>query len=308
MEYDAKIYIAGHRGLVGSSLLRKLNSLGYTNLVYLSSSILDLRNKKDVDDFFQTVRPDYVFLSAAKVGGIVFNQQNQGSLLYDNLQIQNNVIDAAYRNNTKKFMFMGSVCVYPRECPQPILEEHLMTGPLEPTNEAYALSKIVGLKMARMYSEQYGFNSISIMPANLYGINDNFDPVNSHVIPGMIRKFIDAKNSNADAVTLFGDGSPTREFLYVDDLAEACIKLMNEYDSPDHINIGSGDEWSIKDIADKIVQTVGYKGEILWDTTKPNGAPRRKLNISKILNLGWQPTISLDEGLKRTVEWYESQT
>jgi GDP-L-fucose synthase len=183
-----------------------------------------------------------------------------------------------------------------------------MTGPLEPTNEAYALSKIVGLKMARMYSEQYGFNSISIMPANLYGINDNFDPVNSHVIPGMIRKFIDAKNSNADAVTLFGDGSPTREFLYVDDLAEACIKLMNEYDSPDHINIGSGDEWSIKDIADKIVQTVGYKGEILWDTTKPNGAPRRKLNISKILNLGWQPTISLDEGLKRTVEWYESQT
>lgn len=308
MEYDAKIYIAGHRGLVGSSLLRKLNSLGYTNLVYLSSSILDLRNKKDVDDFFQTVRPDYVFLSAAKVGGIVFNQQNQGSLLYDNLQIQNNVIDAAYRNNTKKFMFMGSVCIYPRECPQPILEEHLMTGPLEPTNEAYALSKIVGLKMARMYREQYGFNSISIMPANLYGINDNFDPVNSHVIPGMIRKFVDAKNSNADAVTLFGDGSPTREFLYVDDLTEACIKLMNEYDSPDHINIGSGDEWSIKDIADKIVQTVGYKGEILWDTARPNGAPRRKLDISKILNLGWQPTISLDEGLRRTVEWYESQT
>jgi GDP-L-fucose synthase len=306
MELDSQIYVAGHRGLVGSALVRALKQSGYTNVFFMSSSVLDLRNKHEVDKFFRLSSPEYVFLSAARVGGIEYNNNNQAKMLYDNLSIQNNVINASYENTVKKFMFMGSVCIYPRECPQPILEEHLMSGPLESTNEAYALAKIVGLKMAKMYREQYGMNSISIMPANLYGINDNFDLNKSHVIPAMIKKFVTARNNKQKEVVLFGDGSPTREFLYVDDLAQACIKLMNEYDDPDHINIGSGEEWSIKDLANKIADIVGYRGEIAWDITKPNGTPRRKLDISKILSLGWKPETSLHDGIVKTVRWYES--
>jgi GDP-L-fucose synthase len=306
MKKESKIYVAGHRGLVGSSIVRKLKSDGYTNLHYMNRSILDLRIQKDVKEYFEHLKPEYVFLAAAKVGGINYNKQYPADFILDNLQIQNNIIDASYKNNITKLMFLGSACIYPRDCQQPIKEEYLMTGPLEPTNEGYALAKIAGLKMAKMYNDQYGMNAISVMPANVYGVNDNFDINNSHVIPAMIKKFSDAKLYNTDHITLFGDGSSRREFLYVDDLADVCVKLMNEYDDPNHINVGSDVDYSIKELAEIVKNIIGYNGNIVWDTSKPNGTPRRKLDVSRMLDFGWKPRVSLEQGLHKTVRWYDS--
>lgn len=304
MEKDAKIFVAGHNGLVGSALLRKLKSEGYKNIITRSKNELDLRDQLSVSYFFAKEKPEYVFLSAAKVGGIGWNKQCPADFTYDNLQIQNNVIHHSYLNNVKKLLFLGSACIYPKITPQPIKEEYLMTGELEPTNEGYALSKIVGLKMCQYYNKQYGFNAISLMPANLYGINDNFNIERCHVIPAMIRKFIDAKELNQDTVTCFGDGTPTREFLYSDDLADACLFLMNTYNSSNIINVGSDEEMSIKVLAETIKKYVGYSGEIVWDTSKPNGTPLRKICNKKINDLGWHAKIALDNGIKSTIEWY----
>ena len=303
MDIDSKVFIAGHKGLVGSALVRKLESLGYSNIITLDRKFLDLRNQSQVNDFFSVAKPDYVFLAAAKVGGINYNKTFPADFIYDNTSIQNNVIHAAYRNSTKKLMFLGSACIYPKVTPQPIKEEYLLTDVLEPTNEGYALAKIAGLKMCQMFKEQYGFNAISVMPANLYGINDNFNIDQCHVIPAMIRKFHDAK-INGDNVILFGDGTPTREFLYIDDLADSLVYLMNNYDDAQHINIGSGLEYSIKRLAEIVASVTEFSGDIIWDTTKPNGTPRRKLDTSKINSLGWNATTSLEDGLKTTYDWF----
>jgi len=304
MELNDKIFVAGHKGLVGSAIVRKLESLGYTNIIVRTRQELDLRNQNAVEDFFAFVKPDYVFLAAAKVGGINWNKNNPADFIYDNLQIQNNVIYYAHKYNTKKLMFLGSACIYPKITPQPIKEEYLLSDYLEPTNEAYALAKIAGLKMCEFYNKQYGFNAISVMPTNLYGINDNFNLEQCHVIPAMIRKFLKAKEDNDATVTLFGDGTPTREFMYVDDLADACYFLMQNYDDPSWINIGSGEEYTIKNLAEIIKSAVNFDGEIVWDTDKPNGTPRRKLSIEKLSDLGWNSTTSLKEGLEKTIEWY----
>jgi GDP-L-fucose synthase len=306
MEKNSKIFVAGHNGLVGSALLRKLKNEGYDNIITRSKSELDLRDQLSVAYFFSKETPEYVFLSAAKVGGIGWNKQCPADFIYDNLQIQNNVIHYSYINNVKKLLFLGSACIYPKITQQPIKEEYLMTSELEPTNEGYALSKIVGLKMCQYYNKQYGFNSISLMPANLYGNNDNFNIEKCHVIPAMIRKFIYAKELNQTSVTCFGDGSPTREFLYSDDLADACLFLMNSYDSPDIINVGSNEEISIKNLAEIIKKYVGYSGEILWDTSKPNGTPLRKICNKKINDLGWYSHTSLENGIKTTIDWFNN--
>jgi GDP-L-fucose synthase len=304
MELTSKIYVAGHRGLVGSSIMRKLKEAGYTNVFGSDRKNLDLRDQRAVEAFFNANKPDYVFFAAAKVGGISFNKAAPADFIYDNLQIQNNVISSAHKHGVKKLLFLGSACIYPKVTPQPIKEEYLLSDYLEPTNEGYALAKIAGLKMCQMYKQQYGFNAISLMPANLYGPNDNFDIEKCHVIPAMINKFISAKNNNIDEVVLFGDGTPTREFLHVDDLADACLFLMNNYDETEHINVGSSEEYTIKDLADIVAKATGYSGKIIWDTTKPNGTPRRKLDNSRINALGWKSKISLEAGLKETVEWY----
>lgn len=304
MEKNSKIFIAGHRGLVGSSIVRKLQAEGYNNIITAEKAGLDLRSQLQTQAFFQISKIDYVFLAAAKVGGINYNAQVPADFIYDNLMIQNNVIDAAYRNGVKKLLFLGSACIYPKVTPQPIKEEYLLTAPLEPTNEGYALAKIAGLKMCQYYKKQYGFNTISLMPANLYGPNDNFDPEKCHVIPGLIHKFHNAKKNNLSEVEAWGDGSPTREFLYVDDLADACLFLMNNYDSADHINVGSDVEITIKDLSEIIKSAVGFEGEIFWNTDKPNGTPRRKMDNTKLFDMGWKPKVSFEEGLKRTVNWY----
>jgi len=303
MHKEDKIFVAGHKGLVGSALVRKLKSDGYTNVITLDKKFLDLRIQSRVNDFFNVAKPDYVFLAAAKVGGINYNKTFPADFIYDNTSIQNNVIYAAHKNNTKKLMFLGSACIYPKVTPQPIKEEYLLTDVLESTNEGYALAKIAGLKMCQMFKEQYGFNAVSVMPANLYGINDNFNLEQCHVIPAMIRKFHDAKLSGDDVV-LFGDGTPTREFLYIDDLADSLLFLMNNYNDAQHINIGSGDEHTIEMLASIIANVVGYKGNIVWDVSKPNGTPRRKLDISKLDNLGWSASTSLAVGLERTYNWF----
>lgn len=304
MEKNSRIFIAGHRGLVGSALLRQLRERGYTNLITEDKRGLDLRRQLQVQSFFQTQKIDYVFLSAAKVGGIKFNADAPADFIYDNLMIQSNVIDAAYRNGVKKLMFLGSACIFPKVTLQPIKEEYMMTGPLEPTNEGYAIAKIAGLKMAEFYKSQYNFNAISVMPANLYGVNDNFDPEKGHVIPGLINKFLDAKKNNYDRVVCWGDGTPTREFMYCDDMADACIFLMNNYNGKEFINIGSDEEFTIGEIVEKIKNTTGYSGEIEWDTSKPNGTPKRKLDNSKLFNMGWRPKISFESGLEKTIKWY----
>lgn len=304
MQTNNKIFVAGHRGLVGSALIRKLQSIGHTNIVTVSKSELDLRDQSAVAEWFAAERPEYVFLAAAKVGGINYNKTYPAEFIYDNLQIQNNVIQSSYINGCKKLMFLGSACIYPKVTPQPIREEYLLSAPLEPTNEGYALAKIAGLRMCELYNRQYGFNAISVMPANLYGIHDNFNVEQCHVIPAMIRKFHDAKLNNSESVTLFGDGSPTREFLHVDDLADALVFLMNNFNSPEHINIGSGDEYSIMELANIVKDVVGYSGTIQWDTSKPNGTPRRKLDISKLSVLGWKPQTDLFVGLRETYEWF----
>jgi GDP-L-fucose synthase len=304
MNKKDKIFVAGHRGLVGSALVKKLFEEGYTNLVTRTRNELDLRNQKDVFDFFDKEKPNYVFLSAAKVGGIGWNKNCPAEFTYDNLQIQNNIIHSSYLTGVKKLLFLGSACIYPKITPQPIKEEYLMTDELEPTNEGYALSKIVGLKMCQYYNRQYGFNAISLMPANLYGINDNFNIEKCHVIPAMIRKFINAKENNEKSVVCFGDGTPTREFLYSDDLADACLFLMKNYDSPDIINVGSSIDVTIKELAETIKNKIGFTGDIVWDTTKPNGTPLRKLCNKKINSLGWVSKTVLGDGISKTIDWY----
>jgi GDP-L-fucose synthase len=307
MEKNSKIFVAGHNGLVGSAIIRNLKSNGYTNLIFRSKSELDLRDQVAVKSFFSKEMPDYVFLAAAKVGGINWNWTNPGEFIYDNLQIQTNVIDAAYRNNCKKLLFLGSACIYPKVVPQPIKEEYLLTAPLEPTNEGYALAKITGLRMCEYYRRQYGFNAISLMPANLYGPNDNFIPEHGHVIPGIITKLHNAMQNGDESIECWGDGTPTREFLYVDDLADACFWTMQNYDKAEFVNVGSDEELTIKDLAEKLKDAMGYKGKIVWNTDKPNGTPRRKMDNSKLKELGWSAQINFDEGLKRTIHWYKNQ-
>lgn len=304
MELDSKIFVAGHKGLVGSAIVRKLKNLGYTNIITVDKAEVDLRDQEKVSWLMSAYAPEYIFLAAAKVGGINYNKQAPADFIYDNLQIQNNVIHSANKHGVKKLLFLGSACIYPKITPQPIKEEYLLSDFLEPTNEGYALAKIAGLKMCNMYREQYGLNAISLMPANLYGINDNFNIEQCHVIPAMINKFITAKNNGMEDVVLFGNGTPTREFLYVDDLADACIFLMNNYDESEHINVGSSEEYSIKDLAEIVAKATGFTGNIIWDTDKPNGTPRRKLDNSRLESIGWKSSVTLSEGLKRTVDWY----
>lgn len=302
MDSKSKIFVAGHKGLVGSAIKRRLEEQGYENVYYAEREFFDLRDRTAVDSYFNTAKPDYVFLAAAKVGGIIGNKNHKAEFIYDNLMIQSNVIDAAYRNGVKKFMFLGSSCIYPKHAEVPIKEDQLLTGPLEPTNDAYAIAKIAGIKMCESYREQYGFQTVSVMPCNLYGVNDNFHPENSHVIPGMMRKFVEAEGD----VTLWGDGTPMREFLYVDDLADACIFLMDNYFESDIINVGTGEDITIKELAETIADVVEYKGKLKWDTTKPNGTMRKVMDVSKIKSMGWEPKVSLKEGLERTYEYFKN--
>lgn len=306
MKLDSKIFVAGHNGLVGSAITRNLRSKGYKGIITRDRKHLDLTNRKEVDSFFQAYAPEYVFLAAAKVGGILANRDHKAEFIYENLMIQTNVIDAAYRSGVKKLLFLGSSCIYPKEAKIPIFETELMKGPLEPSNDAYAMAKIAGIKMCQSYTEQYGFNVISLMPTNLYGPNDNFDTTSSHVLPAFIGKFHNAKVNQNPIVECWGSGNPLREFLHVDDLAEACHFCMVKYNSPEIINVGTGEDISIKHLAETIYQIVGYKGSIVWDSSKPDGVYRKVLNIDKIKNLGWAPKIELEEGLKQTYEWYKS--
>ncbi|PEU74717.1 GDP-fucose synthetase [Bacillus cereus] len=304
MKKDSRIYVAGHRGLVGSAILRKLEEQGYTNLVYKTSKELDLRDPRQVEEFFQAEKVDYVFLAAAKVGGIVANNQYPADFIRDNLMIQTNVIDSAYRSGVEKLLFLGSTCIYPKLAPQPLKEEYLLTGELEPTNEPYALAKIAGIKMCESYNRQYGTKYISAMPTNLYGENDNFDLHTSHVLPALIRKFHEAKENDAEFVEVWGTGTPLREFLYSDDLADACVYLMNNYEGNEIVNIGVGEDLSIKELAEKVKATVGFTGELRFDTSKPDGTPRKLVDVTKINALGWKATTSLDEGLKKAYDWF----
>ncbi|MED4967023.1 GDP-L-fucose synthase [Heyndrickxia coagulans] len=304
MEKNSKIYIAGHRGLVGSAILRKLQEQGYTNLVYRTSKELDLRDANAVKDFFEKEKIEYVFQAAAKVGGIVANSEYPADFIRENLLIQTNVIDHAYRNGVKKLLFLGSTCIYPKMAPQPIKEKYLLTGELEPTNDAYAIAKIAGIKMCQAYNKQYGTHYISVMPTNLYGPNDNFNLKTSHVLPALIRKFHEAKVNNHPSVVVWGTGSPLREFLYSDDLADACVFLMNHYDGDEIVNIGVGKDLSIKELAEKIKKVVGYEGAIEFDMSKPDGTPRKLVDVTKLNSLGWTAPTSLDEGLKKTYAWF----
>ena len=306
MNKNTKIYISGHRGMVGSAIRRKLEAEGYSNLVFSTSSQLDLREQEAVKSFFESEKPEYVFLAAAKVGGIMANSRYKADFLYDNLMIQTNVIHESYKSGVKKLLFLGSSCIYPKHCLQPMKEEYLLTGPLEDTNDAYAIAKIAGIKMCQAYREQYGCNFISVMPTNLYGPNDNYDLENSHVLPALIRKFHEAKVENKPSVTIWGTGSPLREFLHADDLADACLFLMNNYDEADHINVGVSKEISIKNLALLIKDKVGFEGKLEFDTSKPDGTPRKMMDSSKIYSLGWKPSITLDEGLTRTISDYKT--
>lgn len=297
MEKTAKIFIAGHRGMVGSALLRKLTSEGFTNLVCRTSAELDLRNQASVNRFFEAERPEYVFLAAAKVGGILANNIYRGDFLYDNLMIQSNIIHAAHLNGVAKLMFLGSSCIYPKMAPQPLKEEYLLTGPLEHTNEPYAIAKIAGIKMCDAYRDQYGSNFISVMPTNLYGPNDNYDLQTSHVLPALIRKIHEAKQQGHPSVTIWGTGKPRREFLHADDLADACFYLMQHYNEPGFVNIGTGDDIEIGELVMLIKEIVGYEGEITNDLSKPDGTPRKLMDVSKLHSLGWKHKINLREGL-----------
>jgi GDP-L-fucose synthase len=298
MQQTDKIYIAGHKGMVGSAIYRKLQAMGFTNFVTRSSAELDLRNQAAVADFFATEQPDYVFLAAAKVGGIWANNTYRADFLYDNIMIQSNVIHEAYKNKVKKLMFLGSSCIYPKFAEQPLKEAYLLTGTLEPTNEPYAIAKIAGIKMCDAYRSQYGCRFISVMPTNLYGPNDHYDLNNAHVLPSMLRKFHEAKQQKAATVTLWGTGAPMREFLHADDMAAACVYLMQAYDEAGIVNIGVGADISIKDLASMIQEIVGFEGAIHWDTTKPDGTPRKLMDVSKLKALGWQAQIGLKEGIE----------
>ncbi|MGF9913807.1 GDP-L-fucose synthase [Paenibacillus ehimensis] len=305
MQTTSRIYVAGHRGLAGSAIVRKLQSEGYENIVCKTSLELDLRDARKVDAFFQEQQIDVVFLAAARVGGIVANNEYPADFIRDNLLIQTNVIDAAYRYGVKRLLFLGSTCIYPKYAPQPMKEEYLLGGGLEPTNEPYAVAKIAGIKMCQSYNRQYGTKYISVMPTNLYGPNDNFDLQNSHVLPAMIRKFHEAKLADAPYVEIWGTGRPKREFLHADDLADACIYLMKHYESDEIINIGVGEDISIRELAEKIKDIVGYRGEIAFDPTKPDGTPRKLVDVTKLNGIGWKANISLEEGLRQTYAWYQ---
>lgn len=299
MDKKGKVYIAGHRGMVGSAILRKLQKEGFDNIVYKTSSELDLTNQNAVKKFFEEEKPKYVFLAAAKVGGILANNTYRGQFIYENLMIQNNIIHQSYVNGVEKLLFLGSSCIYPKLAPQPLKEEYLLSGFLEPTNEPYAIAKIAGIKMCEAYRDQYGCNFISAMPTNLYGPNDNYDLNTSHVLPALIRKFYEAKESDKKEVIVWGTGSPKREFLHVDDLAEACIFLMNTYNGKEFVNIGTGEDVTIKELANLIKEEIGFTGELVWDSSKPDGTPRKLMDVSKINNLGWKYKISLPEGIKK---------
>jgi GDP-L-fucose synthase len=307
MQQQDKIYIAGHRGMVGSAITRKLKREGFTNFVTRTSAELDLKDQPAVKAFFEKEKPDYVFLAAAKVGGILANNTYRGEFLYDNLMIQSNTIDAAYRYGVRKLMFLGSSCIYPKLAPQPLKEDYLLTGPLEESNEPYAIAKIAGIKLCDAYRSQYGCNFISVMPTNLYGPNDNYDLNTSHVLPALIRKFHEAKVNAAPTVTLWGSGKPRREFLHADDLADACFFLMERYNEPGLVNIGTGEDLEIGELALLIKDIVGFTGEIRHDLSKPDGTPRKLMDVSKLLNFGWKAAIPLPEGLRRVYEEYKKQ-
>ena len=308
MNKDSKIYVAGHNGMVGSAIVRELNKEGYNNLILKSHRELDLTRQIDVEDFFNKEKPEYVFLAAAKVGGIGANSAALADFMYDNMMLEMNVINAAWKNGCKKLEFLGSSCIYPRMAPQPIKEEYLMTGELEKTNEAYALAKISGLKYCEFLNKQYGTDYISVMPTNLYGPNDNYHPEHSHVLPALIRRFHEAKVEGLKEVTCWGDGSPLREFLYVDDLAELCVFLMNNYSGNETVNAGTGKEITIKELTKLVAKIVGYEGEIKWDTSKPNGTPRKLLDVSKATKLGWKYKTELDDGIKLAYEDFLNNT
>ncbi len=304
MNKDSKIYVAGHNGLVGSAIVRRLKEEGYTNLIFKTSKELDLTQFNLVLDYFKKENPEYVFLAAAKVGGILANRDYPADFIFKNLSIQTNIIESSRQVGVKKLLFLGSSCIYPKFAQQPIKEEYLLDGKLEETNEPYAIAKIAGIKLCQSYNRQYGTNYISVMPTNLYGINDNFDLNSSHVLPALIRKMHDAKVSNLPTVTLWGTGNPKREFLQVDDLAEALIFLMKNHNESDWVNIGTGEDISIKELANLIKQIVGYEGELVWDTSKPDGTPRKLLDVSKINSLGWKHKTNLENGINKTYTWY----
>ena len=304
MNKDSKIFVAGHQGLVGSALIRALEHAGHHNFIVRTRKELDLLDRSAVQSFFEKEKPEYVFLAAAKVGGIMANKTYPADFIRENLAIELNVIDAAHKNNTKKLLFLGSSCIYPKLAAQPISESELLTGPLEETNRAYAVAKIAGIVMCQSYNAQHGTDFISVMPTNLYGPNDNFDLETSHVLPALLRKFHEAKKASAPSITLWGTGSAKREFLHVDDLADACLFLMNSYDGNDPVNIGTGEDLSIKELSERIQGIIGYQGNILWDVSKPDGTPRKLLNVSKLHTFGWRHKISLEEGLRTTYEWY----
>jgi GDP-L-fucose synthase len=304
MQQESRIYVAGARGLVGGAILRRLQAAGYGQLLAPSRQELDLMDRMEVERFFAEHRPEYVFLAAARVGGIQANSRYPAEFLYENLTIQNNVIDVAFRSGVKKLAFLGSSCIYPRLAPQPIREESLLSGSLEPTNEGYAIAKIAGLKLCQAYVRQYGWNAICLMPTNLYGPGDNFSETDSHVLPGLLRRFDEAKRTGAPSVMIWGTGTPRREFLHVDDLAAAAVYLMERYDSPEPLNVGTGEDLSIAELAAAICETVGYEGDIVYDPSKPDGTPRKLLDVHRVHALGWRHRISLAEGLKQTYVWY----
>lgn len=302
MEKQAKIYVAGHRGMVGSAIYRKLKELGFENIIVRTSKELDLRDQQAVKEFFETEKPEYVFLAAAKVGGIMANNVFRADFIYENLAIQNNVIHYSHENDVKKLMFLGSSCIYPKMAPQPLKEDYLLTGTLEPTNEPYAIAKIAGIKMIESYRMQYDDNYISVMPTNLYGINDNYHPENSHVLPALIRKFHEAKVNNSPTVNIWGSGKPLREFMFADDLADACVFLMENYNDLQFVNIGVGEDISIRELAELIKEVVGFQGELEFDSSKPDGTPRKLMDVSKLTSLGWKAKTNLKEGIKLAYE------
>lgn len=304
MPKGSHIYVAGHRGLVGSAIVRRLKIQGYTNIISRIHAELDLIDQQAVAEFFVQEKPEYVFLAAAKVGGILANNTYPAEFIYNNLSIQNNIIHASYLSGVKKLLFLGSSCIYPRLCPQPIREEYLLSGYLEPTNEAYAIAKIAGIKMCAAYNRQYGTQFMSVMPTNLYGPNDNFDLETSHVLPALIRKCHEAKEKNREEVVIWGTGGTRREFMHVDDLADACIYLMNNYEGKEIINIGVGEDLTIGELAEMVARIVGFQGKLRFDTSKPDGTPQKLLDVSRLHSLGWQARISLEEGIKRTYSWY----
>ena len=302
MEKGSKIYVAGHRGMVGSAIVRELERQGYTNIITRTHQELDLLRQEEVERFFEEEKPEYVFLAAAKVGGIIANQSALADFMYENMMLEMNVIHSAWKNGCRKLEFLGSSCIYPKFAPQPMPENCLLTSALEPTNEAYALAKISGLKYCEYLNRQYGTDYISLMPTNLYGPNDNYHPEHSHVLPALIRRFHEAKEQGLDSVTCWGDGSPLREFLYVDDLANLCVFLMNHYSGNETVNAGSGKELTIKELTEKVARIVGYEGKIMWDTTRPNGTPRKLLDVSKAKAMGWEAKVELDEGIRLAYE------